>query len=196
MPPVCDGKPRQRCVPVYSSVFGIRHSHSINPDASASIIACMQAADAALHRRLPQRLVASWRNGYGAVRSKTLAAPRKLTALLRPCLSGAPLSLAPPPGAAPVAAPVPNSDGAAIATAAATTSGGASAAGGSGVGFGMEEDKGGSGGESQSGRAAAATMVALEEVVEAITVSVVSQVRPGNTLLLSVCPAPVRVAPV
>lgn len=147
-------------------------------------VACMQAADTALHRRLPQRLVASWRNGYGAVRSKTLAAPRKLNVLLRPCLSGVPLSLASPPGTVPAATPVPDPTGA--ATAAASVSGGAGGDGGPGVGMDVDGSQGGGSqrGPAAAAAAAAATTAALEDVVEAITTSVVSQVPPRDSLLL------------
>eukprot|EP00892_Ulva_mutabilis_P005511 jgi/Ulvmu1/3331/UM155_0014.1 len=143
------------------------------------------AADVTAHRRLPQKLVASWRHGYGAVRSKTFPVPHKLIALLRPCLLGTPLAL----GSLP--SPVPD-----------TSSGGASGhpflAGGDETGSvtpgaltavdffpGQDADGSAMGSEaaataeggSQGRAGAAANASALAEVVEGVTAAVISQIE-------------------
>lgn len=120
----------------------------------------VQAADTALHRRLPQKLVASWRNGYGAVRSKTIPVPRKLTTLLRPCLTGDPLALDPPACPANGDMPVSRPSGEAAGNACEGTDG-------------STEGRG-----SEGERAAAAATAALEEVGQAISASVVAQAWP------------------
>lgn len=180
LPPRCFGREHRRSGPGAASV-----RRAVNSRAVHVPCACMQAADVTAHRRLPQKLVASWRHGYGAVRSKTFAAPHKLIALLRPCLLGATLSFLPPP-AAPPADPAERAvtelqGGRPGESPGSGTLDGGNA--GSTDGRPAEESLGSQRGNFDSGSqgsgSAAVSPAALEEVVDAITTSVVAQVCPS-----------------